>query len=270
MGQQLSRIILKYLLFPVVAAAIGGVIAGIVLRNVEHSFKDFSPTKNVNDESIPAITEDNSVNIRSHVNPLEKPYDPYIQYQDLGGRKKAPLPDDVNKAVPSNDAGSTRSEVTRPPLQDKNLSGRKKAPRPDAAEKAAPSNDAGSTRSEKIRPPQQERTLIALVKERRIKSDWKPKKSWANYISGKKVKVRYTPDREQDAAEIVYRLEISGANVTYRAVLDFEAGFHSKLLYHRYDLYQTASAIRNLIEDIEWVEPKRKDEPGEEITLWLD
>jgi len=132
-----------------------------------------------------------------------------------------------------------------------------------------------SSNTEQIKEPQNHSSpsrdlLAAKIDRRRIISDWTTTHSWEKLITGKRVKLFYTSDRENDAAELVYRLDTLGAEVAYAKVSSSDAQTHSHHLYYHYGQLRTAQAIQNMIADVCLVKPRKKESGGTEISLWLN
>jgi hypothetical protein len=101
-----------------------------------------------------------------------------------------------------------------------------------------------------------------------IRSNWHCAPGLSSFLKEGPIEVLFTKPRLQAAAEIVYRLRSTGANVTFRLVsVEDTTVKHSGLFYH-WNRLKMAQAIQAVVQDIELLEIKRTDQPGS-TTLWI-
>lgn len=113
-----------------------------------------------------------------------------------------------------------------------------------------------------------QRTFAQAVSDIEKRSQWRPDPALSSFLREGSVEVVFTEQRLQDAAQIVHRLRIAGAEVRFRIVSDEASAVKQTGLYYHWNRLQMAQAIYSIVQDVQVLELLRNDQ-SQLVAIWI-
>ena len=132
----------------------------------------------------------------------------------------------------------------------------------------SPANSASENSSSLKQEAQ--RQLDLLVRSRSSSQGWAFNPAWSGYMERQHVAIYYIQQRQRDAAELVYRLTLLGAEVHHELVSEQDAAYHGGEIDYTYGRRNSAQIIRAAVADIQQMDVIDSDNNNQTISVWLN